>query len=250
MGKIIPKEESSKYKIEKFVFKQFSQNKPKKVDLDSIFKKAKKDKQSIDKDLSKKDEDDTKKYKELLEKIDTLSSQVVELELKLQEEQKNHQKELLKVKDEAYKQGVKDAKEQNLEQLEELKLQYLSSATKLGELELAIKEKLDSFEEELIETSIIIAKKVIKKEVEEDSSLVAKSIVKYLMESLKEDLDIEILVNPKDYEEVLKDMKKGIKVVSDSSIELGGAVLLSPKKNIDGTIKTRFEKILQLIKES
>jgi len=247
VGKIITKDLTHKYKIEKFVFKQYKPKSAKKADLSSIFKPSKVEKHIED----KSEQQDDSKVKELLLKIEELSSQIVNLQMQLEEKEKEHQKELIKVKDEAYQKGIKDTKEANENEIEELKIQYLSSATKLGELELAIKDKFSKIEEELIETSIIIANKVIKKEVEENSALVAKSIAKYLLSSLKDELDIKILVNPVDYEEVLKqEAKEGITVVSDSSIQRGGVVIQSPKKNLDGTISTRFKKTLQLIKES
>ena len=247
MGKIITNSANHEYKIEKFVFKQFKDEKTKKVDLSSIFNTSSDEKISSELPQQK----DDSKTNELLSKVEELSSQVVNLQMQLEEKEKEHQKELIKVKDEAYQDGIKDAKEANESEIEELKIQYLSSTTKLQELELAIKEKIPKIEEELIETSIIIANKVIKKEVEENSSLVAKSITKYLLSSLEDELNIKILVNPVDYEEVLnQESKDGITVVSDSSIQRGGVVVLSPQKNLDGTISTRFKKTLQLIKES
>ncbi len=247
MGKIITNGANHEYKIEKFVFKQFKDESKKKVDLSSIFNTTKDEEVS---DVLPQQSDDSK-TKELLLKVEELSSQVVNLQMQLEEKEKDHQKELLKVKDEAYQQGVKDTQEADANEIEELKIQYLSSTTKLQELELAIKEKLSHIEEELIETSIIIANKVIKKEIEENSSLVAKSITKYLLSSLKDELNIKILVNPADYEEILnQEAKNGITIVSDSSIQRGGVVILSPQKNLDGTISTRFKKTLQLIKES
>ena len=247
MGKIISTDSSHNYKIEKFIFKQYKDESAKKVDLSSIFNQQNKEHQ---KEQLPQQNDDSK-TKELLSKIEELSSQVVNLQMQLEEKEKEYQKELIKVKDEAYQNGVKDTKEANENEIEELKIQYLSSTTKLQELELAIKDKFSKIEEELIETSIIIANKVIKKEVEENSALVAKAITKYLLSTLKDKLNIKILVNPVDYEEVLnQEAKEGITVVADSSIQRGGVVILSPQKNLDGTISTRFKKTLQLIKES
>jgi len=248
VGKIISTKKSHEYKIEKFVFKKFnSKRDEKKVDLTSIF--APKSETKVPNESGEELQND--KTKELLEKIDELSSQVVEYQMKLEEQKKEFERELIKAKDEGYKEGVKDIKKENENEIEELKLQYLSSITKLQELDLAISEKLSTIEEELIETSIIISKKVIKKEVEEDSASVAKSIASYLLSSLKDELDIKVLVNPLDYESLLDGkLKEGIEIVSDSSVERGGVVILSPKKNIDGTIATRFKKTLQLIKES
>ncbi len=246
MSKIIHDSKSNQHNIEKFVFKQYKKENSKKVDLSSIFNnKNNKESEEI------KNPKEENNNKELFQRIEELSSQVVNLQMQREEDKKLHQQELIKVKDESYTQGVKDTKEANESEIEALKIQYLSATTKLQELEIQIKQRLSEIEEELIETSIIIAQKVIKKEIEENSNLVAKSIVKYLVSSIKDELDVRVLVNPIDYEEVLNQgLNKNIKVISDNSIQRGGVVILSPKKNIDGTISTRFKKTLQLIKES
>ena len=251
MGKIISSKKSNDYKIEKFVFKKFGGNVTnKKVDLSSIFATSKK-KEKDTENQQQINIHHEEKNQELLNKIDELSSQVVEFQMQLEEEKKSFEAKLIKAKDESYKEGLKDAKEQNEQEIEELKIQYLSSITKLQELDLEIVEKLTSIEEELIETSIIIANKVIKKEVEENSSSVAKSIAEYLISSLKDEISVKILVNPADFENISNtNLKASAKIIADSSVERGGVIILSPKKNIDGTIATRFKKTLQLIKES
>jgi len=251
VSKIISSDKVSEYKIEKFQFGNFTKSSEPTIKKDvSIFSKTSSNKEENILEEEKSGEVD-KDYEALLKKIDALTEEVVSLQMKLEEQEQKHAQELQKVKDEAYAQGVKDAQASQQEELEELKVQYISSITALQEKEIEIKERLNSFEEELIETSIIIATKVIKKEVEENSSKIAKSIASYLLDDIKDDVEVKLLVNPKDYEELLKDnMKENIKIVADNSIKEGGVVLLSKDKNLDGTIETRFKKTLQLIKES
>jgi len=251
VSKIISSDKVSEYKIEKFNFGKFSKKDTPSVQKGvSVFAKhtAKSDDPSTAEDKS---DEKLQEYEELLRKIDTLTDEVVSLQMKLEEEDKKHAQELQKVKDEAYQQGIKDAQDSLSQEIEDLKVQYISSITSLQELELQIKEKLKTFEEELIETSIIIATKVIKKEVEEHSSEIAKSIARYLLSDIEDDVEVKLSVNPKDYEELIKEnLKENIKIVADSAIKEGGVILLSKDKNLDGTIETRFKKTLQLIKES
>jgi len=211
VSKIIPSDKAKEHKIEKFSFGTVSKkDEVEKLESGiSIF--AKKEKISQAKELEKTPDKD---YEDLLKKIDALTEEVVSLQMQLEKQEKEHAQELIKVKDESYEQGVKDAQKAQQDEIENLKVQYISSVTALQELELEIKEKLNSFEEELIETSIIIATKVIKKEVEENSSKIAKSIANYLLDDIKEDTEVKLLVNPKDYDELLKDsLRENIKVV-------------------------------------
>ena len=248
MSKIIPSDKAKEYKIEKFSFGTVSKKDEVEKLESGISVFAKKEKVSQAKELEKVPDKD---YEDLLKKIDALTEEVVSLQMQLEKQEKEHAQELIKVKDESYEQGVKDAQKAQQDEIENLKVQYISSVTALQELELEIKEKLNSFEEELIETSIIIATKVIKKEVEENSSKIAKSIANYLLDDIKEDTEVKLLVNPKDYDELLKDsLRENIKVVADNSVKEGGVIIFSKDKNLDGTIETRFKKTLQLIKES
>ena len=252
MSKIIPSDKINNYKVEKFTFGSLkSSKKVEKVNISEIFSKKEKVEKTQTNKQNEPEEQKSEDYIKLLEKVDNLTSEVVELQMKLEEQKKEYEKRFIEVKDEAYNQGVKDAQEAQQEELESLKVQYISSITNLQELEIEIREKISTFEEELIETSIIIASKVIKKEVEENSSKIAKSIADYLLNDIKDELEVKLLVNPKDYEELLKDnLKENIKIISNNSVTAGGVILLSKDKNLDGTIESRFKKTLQLIKES
>ena len=248
MSKIISSDKVAEYNIQKFEFGSTQhKNTVKTSDAFSVFSK----KEEVTIEEQKEDVKKDDEYKKLLEKVDALTSEVVSLQMKLENQEKEFEQRLIKEKDEAYNQGVKDTQTAQQDEIDNLKVQYISSITALQELELEIKEKLKAFEEELIETSIIIAKKVIKKEVEENSSKIAVSIARYLLNDIKDDIEVRLLVSPKDYEELLREnLKENIKIVSDNSVKEGGVILLSKEKNLDGTIESRFKKTLQLIKES
>jgi flagellar biosynthesis/type III secretory pathway protein FliH len=250
VSKIISSDKIDSYKIEKFSFAGIEERDKEIIDASSIFSEEK-EVTPPPKTDDLKSVDNSEEYIKLLEKVDKLSSEVVELQMKLEEQKKEYEKKIVEVKDEAYNNGMKDAQSSQQEEIENLKIQYISSITSLQELEIEIKKKLATFEEELIETSIIIATKVIKKEVEENSSDIAKSIVNYLLVDIKDELDVKLLVNPKDYEELSKEsFTNNTKIVSDNSVKEGGVILLSKDRNIDGTIESRFKRTLQLIKES
>jgi len=244
VSKIISSKNIKDYKIEKFSFNSHSDSK--KADVSSFFSPEHKEEEK-----KPQEEKQSSNCEELLLKVEELTSEIVSLQMDMEEQKKDFEKKLIKVKEESYKEGIQEATTNLQNEIEDLKVQYISSITNLQELEFEIKEKLSQFEEELIETSIIISSKVINKEVEENSSHIAKSIAKYLLNDIKDELEIKLLVNPVDYDEIIKEnLKDGLKVISDKSIKRGGVVLLSKEKNLDGTIETRFKKTLQLIKES
>jgi flagellar assembly protein FliH len=250
VSKVISSDKVKDYKIEKFQFGNLKKTDVSKIIKPvSLFNPEKKENKIVE------DNQECSPYKEeyenLLKKVDELTGNIVTLQMQLENEKKEFEQKLVQIKEEAYNQGVKDTQQAQQEELESLKVQYISSITNLQELEIQIKQKLSDFEEELIETSIIIASKVIKKEVEENSSKIAKSIARYLLDDIKDELEVKLLVNPKDYEELLKDnLKENIKIISNNSVTAGGVILLSKDKNLDGTIESRFKKTLQLIKES
>ena len=262
MGKIINQNEISKHNIEKFTFNVIESNDEIKEnifhlkEIDERVEEKKKVEKEIQKEAAISHERDEeaeikKKNIELLTQIESLTNKVVSLEMQLEEQKNEYEIKLKEIEQRAFQKGIEEAKNNYENELEELKIQYISSITNLQEIGIEIDKILKKLEEELIETSIIIAKKVILKELEENSYKVAKSIALYLLEDIREDLEIKLLVNPIDYQ-ILKDEKMGdnIKLIADSNIEKGGVVILSPKKNIDGTIKTRLKRTLQLIKDS
>ena len=251
MGKIISSDKAAEYKIEKFEFGDAFASTKNDLTVKNIFSQS-----STDDMIEKKNDDipitkDNEEFENLLKKVDSLTSEVASLQMKIEEQKKEFEKQLLEEKEKSYHDGVRETTESLQSEVEDLKVQYISSVTNLQELELDIKDKLKQFEEELIETSIIIAQKVIKKEVEENSSKIAVSISKYLLSDIKESVQVKLLVNPLDFDELLNsNLKDNVKVMSDNSIKRGGVVIMTDKQNIDGTVETRYKKTLQLIKES
>ena len=251
MGRVIDSSNTSEYNIEKFEFQSLDSDKDiQSKDITSIFNDNIVD-NNLEQVENSTDVFDDKKYEELLKKIDELSSEVVTLQMQLEDSKKEHDKELLSEREKSYENGVKEAINNSIGEVEELKIQYISTITKLQESGIKIQSTLDTIEEELVETSIAIAKKVIIKELEESSVLVAKAIGSHLINELRDFTGVRLVVNPVDYEDIMQSFEpKGLSVSKDSSITKGGVMLYNDDENIDATVETRFKRALSLIKES
>ncbi len=104
-------------------------------------------------------------------------------------------------------------------------------------------------EKNLLDTSLEIAKEVVKKEISTSSSDIAVALAKELIKDLKNSSNIAIKTNPKNYEalnEVFKDNNK-VEIQSDDAVSLGGVVFLSENGNLDGNLSARFEQIKCLL---
>ncbi len=190
---------------------------------------------------------------ELLEKSDKMSSELVKLQMQIEEGQKEFEQRIAKTKEESYAKGLEDgynkAKKEYETEFETLKKQYTDSVSKLDEATGKCKDYMDSLKSELADVSLEIAKEVIAKEVSGDSKEIALALAKKLLEDIKDANKIEIKVNPKDFEFLKRSFSdmQHITVSSDEAINEGGVILISDIGNIDGDIKTRIEKAKQII---
>ena len=207
--------------------------------------------ETLDNEVPKEVKDDF--IAELLEKSDKMSSELVKLQMQIEEGQKEFEKRITKAKEESYSLGLEDgykkAKQEYESEIETLKKQYANSISKLDEATGGCKNYMDNLKNELSDVSLEIAKEVIAKEVSQSGKEIAFALAKKLLEDLKEANSIEIKVNPKDFEylkENFSDMQN-ISISSDEAINEGGVVLISNIGNIDGDIKTRIEKVKQIM---
>ena len=192
---------------------------------------------------------------ELLKRTDELSDNIIKLQMKIESQESEFKERLASETDKARKEGEQagaDAARAAYEaQLNELEAKYGASIKKLDEQSAKFGEFLAKTEEQLSHTAIDIAKEVVLKEIKENSAKVAFNIAKSLINELRDAASVEIKVNSKDYA-YLSEQFEGqahIKLSSDDAISPGGALLLSDSGNIDGTIKTRFEKIRKILSE-
>ena len=257
MGKIIDADKLEKHHVKKFNFAALSVQEKKKTFDTNTFSTDNADtpKQDEIEEESQTEEQPSSKPDELLQKIETLSSENVTLQMELETLQKEFDEKLASQSEEAYKkgkeEGIKETQETLQEHNDELNMQLVKSVTTLDEQVHKHETFLKEVEEELIGACTIIAKRVIKKELSENSQEVAKTLAENFLGTLKEASAITLKVNPQDahcLQEHFK-MQKSIMIEADDAISKGGIIILSDIGNIDGTIKTRIEKAMALIEQ-
>ncbi len=252
MSNIIDESSKNKHKIQKYSFESIEASEIENIESD-IFKDFG---QSIN-DLESRS-NPTKKQEsadELLKKIENLTDENIKLQLKLESIEKESDEKLKQEIDLAYQKGKEDGIKETTttmqEDQDELKTQMVKSISILDEKLFDLKKYLDEIKDELTEAAIIIAKKVIKKEIDENSAKIALNLANRFLSDLKEATHIRIKTNPQDetfLKEALLD-QKNIQIEPDDAINKGGIIILSDIGNIDGDIKTRIEKAISLIKQ-
>lgn len=255
MGKIIDSHNLEEHNVKKFEFASLEVSEEKKSSFNkALFSEELQEEtplatQEVEEELTP----NAHEANDLLEKIETLSDENVSLTMKLETLQKEFDEKIKESSESAYQkgreEGVKDTQETLQEHNDDLNTQLLKSITSLDEQVHQHEQFLKSIEDELVETSIIIAKKIIKKELDEHSSEVANTLAKTFLDDLKEASAITLKVNPKDahfIKEQYED-KKNITIEADDAINKGGIIILSDIGNIDGNITTRMEKAIALI---
>ena len=156
---------------------------------------------------------------------------------------------------EAYDRGYEDCKE----------VAALNAQTKINEAHNHIRKidklvfelrkhyanKLQDFNDELINLSCMIAEVIIENEIQRDHNIVIKQIEKAINE-LNEDAVFSVTIHPDDakiLEEAKSTLSKNSKsfaatiISTDSSIERGGCILRTSAGNIDATINTQIGKL-------
>ena len=187
------------------------------------------------------------------QKIEDLSEHNVALEMELENLKKDFDTKLQEQQDKAFQdgkeEGIKETQSTLQEHNDDLNIQIIKSITLLDEQLLTHQNFLSSIKDELVDASIIIAKKILKKELSETSEETAINLAQTLLEDLKEASDITLKVNPKDaqYIQAHYEAQKNIKIEADDAINKGGIIILTDIGNIDGTIDTRLEKAIALI---
>jgi flagellar assembly protein FliH len=185
----------------------------------------------------------------LLKKTDEMSSNFIKLQMKLESMSEEHKTELAKVKEESYAQGVEAGKELHAKEGEKnatdaLSL-YSASVAKLQKSAKEFESALEGIKGELISAAVDIAKEVIKIELGDNSSEVAKTLAKELIKELQSASKVVLRVNPKDHGAISQAVGSlsHVEVVSDAAISLGGVIAISDAGNIDAQIAKRFERV-------
>lgn len=196
---------------------------------------------------------DSSFVEELLKKTDELSSNIIKLQMQIENQESEFAKRLeaetTRAKEDGKNEGIAQTNAANEVKIKELEAKFSASAAKLDEQYVKFDEFLKKSEEELGQTAIKIAKEVIEKEVSSASSQIAHHLANSLIKELSDVKNIEIRVNPEDSDYLKEQFSKNerVKVSADDAISKGGVVIISEGGNIDATMQTRLEKLKMLV---
>ena len=161
---------------------------------------------------------------------------------------KRLESEIQRAKEDGLRQGAEEAAAKFNEELKALESRYMGSLNKLEEAAAKFENLIVSSEAQLPTTAIEIAKEVVKKEISLNSANIAAAICKELFSEIKDAKEVQVKVNPKDYEFIKENFSgQNVKISADEAISAGGAIVLSDAGNLEGTIEARLEKIKKII---
>ena len=116
----------------------------------------------------------------------------------------------------------------------------------------------DSIAPDILEISLEIAKKIIKKEAVEDSSIILENIKDIMNGLSKEEKKITLKVNPaqcamlkQEVPEMIssKGFEASVSIIPDETIMEGGCILTTANGVIDATIESQLSIISEVLKE-
>ncbi len=190
---------------------------------------------------------------DLLKKTDEMSSNIIKLQMQIesQESEFNNRlnSELENAREKFSKEGYEQAKAEFEKELNDLRDKYLKSVSKLEEACINLNVFIEKNEKELADTAIDIAKEVILKELENNSSKIAYALAKDLINELKGAGSIEIKVNSVDYNYLKEHFSENshIKITLDDAISKGSVIILSDSGNIESNLNARLIKIKKMV---
>ena len=245
---------SSKYAIKKYQYKAFDKDEereerdfaPQQTSQESAPEPTQAHPQPASHD--NRHEMSQKQVETLLGKIEELSSGMIKMEMQMEKQQADFTSRLEEEKKRAhdgYNAASAELEAAYKNKSDESDKTLGSSVKKLDDIAANYEQKLSEIEKELAKTSISIAEQVIKKEVTENSSKIALSLVKELLSKLKEASKIKIKANKADAAYLKKALASLSKVVieEDDAVQKGGVIALSDIGNLDGNIYARLLKI-------
>ncbi len=253
MDNIIGQNELDKHTIQRYRFRVLGSGNVEEeiVDSESVKIDSNKNLNILQNDNS--DDNQNQFVEELLKKSDLLSTNIIKLQMQIEKQESDFANRLsdtvTREKEISFNEGYEKSKAELEKKYEEKISAYIETARKLD----AKTQEFDNFfkqlEKNLLDTSLEIAKEVVKKEILTSSADIAIALARELIKDLKDTSTMTIKSNPEDYEalnEVFKDNDK-VDVQSDEAVSLGGVVFLSEKGNLDGNLSARFEQIKCLL---
>ena len=231
--KIIKKDIQNKFDIKAFTFENFVKEQ----------KKEEKEKREEERTKAPKStgEEEFTKLKEEEKKI-------------LEEEKKKFEEKGYK---EGYEKGYREGFEKGLkdsnEKIQEMAEQYKQTLEKLNKL----REKI--YEEAQSEMILIVKealKKIVSAEIKSSEEFIL-NVIKETTKSIVETKKIVIKVSPEDYsfltenKEKLESLVSGqeVELVEDPGITRGGCIIQTDMGEIDSTVETKLEEVLNILEE-
>ncbi len=155
------------------------------------------------------------------------------------------------IKESAVKEGYEEGINQAKADIENLR-------NSLNAFVSAKQEVFDYIAPDILEISVDIAKKIIKKEIQQDPTIILENIVDLLKSLSKEETRVTLRVNPEQavlikqkIPEVVEmaGSEAKINVISDENISYGGCMVTTTNGIIDATIETQMSIISEALKE-
>lgn len=159
--------------------------------------------------------------------------------------------EAVSIKEAAAKEGYQDGLMQAKEDIQEVK-------NAITEFLTAKQEVFDYIAPDILEISVDIAKKIIKKELQQDPNIILENISEILKGLSKEETKITLRVNPaqvsllkQEIPEVLNNagLDAKILIVPDETVMEGGCMVTTTNGVIDATIEAQLAVISEALKE-
>lgn len=160
------------------------------------------------------------------------------------------QEEAGTIKDNAAKEGYKIGIERAQKDIEQVKIAIENFMN-------AKQEIFEYIAPDILEISIDIARKIVKKEIEQDPQILLGTILDVLKTISKEETKLNIKVNPSQLDlarENITEIKSSIgleaktNVISDDTIEIGSCIVQTSNGIVDATIDTQLEIIKEAFK--
>lgn len=154
------------------------------------------------------------------------------------------------IKEAAAKEGYKSGLEQAQKDIKEVK-------NALGEFFKAKQEVFEMVAPDILEISVDIARKIVKKEIEQDPQMVLETILDVLKTVSKEENRVSIRVNPSQAQLVRESLPEMISqvgidaklgVVPDDTIDVGSCILYTHNGVVDASINTQLAIIKEALK--
>lgn len=148
--------------------------------------------------------------------------------------------------EEGYAEGVKQGLQQTLQQKSALKEKIISIINKL---QYPLNKIDEQIEKELLQLSVLIAKQVVRRELQQDPQQIAAVIRECMAILPSSNTQPKIRLHPDDFrciQEIYPTANEegsGWQLIEDSSISPGGCVVDTHSSHIDATIEARINQI-------